>query len=344
MAVIPTTHNTLQVKKINVELVKNTLKAVGIGTKASIANMTRLSVATCGTILNELVQSGEVLERELEESSGGRPARQYTFNADYAYVLCLLVKTEGGHHSITYALVNLLGEKVEEGTRSLDFIDVEIIDLLIEEFTMQFNNVKAIGIGIPGVAHQGIIGICDVAPLAGEPLGPRLEEKYNIDVIIENDMNLTVYGFYNMQNFEEDKTFAIVTFPKNHYPGAGFIVNGRMVTGNTNFAGEISYFPFGITREEQLERLHNTEEFTSLAAKLLSSIITIINPVTVAITGDLTDPSMAEDLLKGCLQYIPEEHMPNLLIKNNTLDEYLAGIIAITLESLTYRLQLVERR
>ncbi|WP_410768797.1 ROK family protein [Fontibacillus sp. BL9] len=340
----PTTHNTLQVKKINVELVKNTLKTVGTGTKATIANMTRLSVATCGTILNELVQSGEVLEKELEESSGGRPARQYMFNADYAYVLCLLVRTEGGLHSITYALVNLIGEKVEEGTRNLNFIDVETIDQMIEEFTLQYNNVKAIGIGIPGVAHHGIIGICDVAALAGEPLGPRLEEKYNIDVIIENDMNLTVYGFYNMQNFEEDKTFAVVTFPKNHFPGAGFIVNGRMVTGTTNFAGEISYFPFGITREEQLEQLHNKDEFVSLAVKLLSSIITIINPVTIAITGDLTHPSMSEALINGCLQYIPGEHMPALLIKNDTQEEYLTGIIALTLESLTYRLQLVERR
>ncbi|MBY9080204.1 ROK family protein [Paenibacillus sp. HN-1] len=341
---IPKSHNTLQVKKINVELVKNTLKAVGTGTKASIANMTRLSVATCGTILNELVESGEVLERELEESSGGRPARQYMFNADYAYVLCLLVKTEGGRHSITYALVNLIGEKVEEGIRSLSYIDAATIDALIGEFVEKYNNIKAIGIGIPGVAHHGVIGICDVDPLAGEALGPRLEDKYNIDIIIENDMNLTVYGFYNLQNLEEDKTFAVVTFPNNHFPGAGFIVNGRIVTGTTNFAGEISYFPFGFTREEQLERLHNKEEFVSVAVQLLSSIITIINPVAIAITGDLTDPSMSEDMVNGCLRYIPKEHLPTLLIKNNTQEEYMTGIITLTLESLTYRLQLVERR
>lgn len=341
---MPISHNTLQVKKINVELVKNTLKAMGTGTKASIASMTRLSVATCGTILNELVQSGEVIETEPEESSGGRPARQYMFNANYAYVLCLLVRTEGGLHSITYALVNLVGDTIEEDIRNFNYIDVETIERLIEECIEKYSNVKAIGIGIPGVVHHGTIGICDVAPLAGEALGVRLEEKFNLDIIIENDMNLTVYGFYNMQNFAEDKSFAVITFPKNHYPGAGFIVNGRMVTGTTNFAGEISYFPFGITREEQLERLHDANEFIPLAAKILASIITIINPVSIAVTGDLTHPAQTENLIKGCLQYIPQEHMPALMIKNNTQDEYLTGIIALTLESLTYRLQLVEKR
>ena len=70
----PTSHNTQQVKRINVELVKNTLRSTGVGTKSSIANLTRLSVATCGTILNELLQTGEIIDLGPDESSGGRPA------------------------------------------------------------------------------------------------------------------------------------------------------------------------------------------------------------------------------------------------------------------------------
>ena len=35
---------------------------MGVGTKASIANLTKLSVATCGTILNELLQTGEIID------------------------------------------------------------------------------------------------------------------------------------------------------------------------------------------------------------------------------------------------------------------------------------------
>lgn len=341
---IPTSHNTLQVKKINVELVKNTLKAMKVGTKASIASVTNLSVATCGTILNELVQHGEVIEMELEESSGGRPARQYKLNADYAYVMCLLLKTEGTIHSISLVLVNVLGEKRAEEAYTLEQLDALAVDHLVQEYVNKYNNIHAIGIGIPGVAHEGVIGICDAPLLTGIAIGPMLEQKYNIDVIVENDMNATIYGLYHMQNLDEDKTFAMVTFPKNHFPGAGFIVNGRMVQGHSHFAGEISYFPFDISREEQLQHYNDKEKFIPLAVKVLSSIVTMLNPVSIAVTGSLVTPSMTQALIDGCLDYIPKEHMPTLIVRNDTQDEYVTGMIALTLERLTYRLQLVERK
>ncbi|CAM3488980.1 ROK family protein [Paenibacillus lupini] len=332
------THNTVHIKKMNVELVKNVLKAQGVGTKASIANLTKLSVATCGTILNELLAIGEVIELDSDKPNGGRPAKQYRYNEDFGCVICLLVKTEGGIHSISCSIVNLIGETVHESTVELPHIDVKTIDHFIETMISGNENVQAIGIGIPGVVHQGVIGVCDVPNLAGQALGPYLEDKYEIPITIENDMNMTVYGFYHLQDFEEEKTFAVVTFPRNHFPGAGFIVDGRIITGNTTFAGEVSFLPFGMTREAQLQQLHTDEGFIQLAVQTLTSIIAIINPVSIAITGDLPRESQLEKLYKGCLMNIPEEHMPQLMLQNNIHKEYMKGMVTATLESLTYRL------
>lgn len=332
-------NNTVQIKKMNIELVKNALKSQGIATKASIAGLTKLSVATCGTILNDLLAIGEVIELEPDESNGGRPAKQYKYNANFGCIICLLVRTEGGKHSISYSIVNLLGETMSETTVEVSRIDRDIIDQMIEEIINGNQNVQAIGVGIPGVVHQGVIGVCDVPELAGQPLGPYLEEKFGIPITIENDMNMTVYGFYHLQNFDEDKSFAVVTFPMNHFPGAGFIVNGRIISGNTTFSGEVSFLPFGISREEQLRQLHTEDGFIRLAAMTLSSIIAIINPVTIAITGELPRESQLEDLYKECIKDIPEEHMPQLMIRNNTRQEYMTGLVTATLESLTYRLQ-----
>ncbi|WP_201005347.1 ROK family protein [Paenibacillus glycanilyticus] len=338
------THNTIQVKKMNVELVKNALKAQGIATKASIAGLTKLSVATCGTILNEMLAIGEIIELEPDGANGGRPAKQYRYNANFGCVICLLVRTEGGIHSISYSIVNLLGETISETALELPRIDTDVIDRLIEGLINDNENVQAIGIGIPGVVHRGVIGVCDVPALAGQPVGPYLEDKYGIPITIENDMNMTVYGFYHLQNFEEDKTFAVVTFPKNHFPGAGFIVDGRILSGNTTFGGEVSFLPFGIAREEQLRQLHTEEGFIRLAVMTLTSIIAIINPVTIAITGELPRESQLKDLQEGCLKDIPQEHMPQLIMQNNTHREYMTGLVTATLESLTYRLQLTEKR
>lgn len=343
---LPTSHNTQQVKRINVEIVKNTLRSMGIGTKASIANLTKLSVATCGTILNELLQTGEIIDLGPDESSGGRPASRYQFNADYASVLCLIIRTEGGIHSITHTYANLNGEMTDEQTLFLDEINVTVVEKLIAELIEQRHNVQAIGIGIPGVAHNGVIGICDVPELANQPLGLRLKEQYeDIEVVIGNDMNLTVYGLYNEQQFEEEKNFAVVTFPENHFPGAGFIIDGRPLTGNTQFGGEVSFLPFGVSREEQLRMLQTTDGLQELVVQTLVSIIAIINPAAIVVTGDTMDPAMRDDLLQGCRDHhIPQEHMPELTIRRDTRREYVTGLIAVTLESLTYRIQVVEKQ
>lgn len=340
----PLSHNTLQVKQMNVELVKQTLKTQGPGTKSAMASATRLSIATCGTILNELVAAGEVIELEQDETNGGRPAKLYQYNADFGCALCLLVRTEGGLHSVSWRIVNLLAEIIGEDTLMLERIDVDVIDELIGKLIGEFGNVMAIGIGIPGVAHRGVIGVCDASELAGKPLGPYFEEKFGVPVLVENDMNMTVYGFYHAQEFEEETNFSVVTFPRNHYPGAGFIVEGRMLTGNTTFGGEVSFLPFGITREEQLRLLETEDGFIKLATHTLASIIAIINPAVIAITGDVPRTEHLEALQKGCLKDIPEEHMPKLIIQNNTYGEYMKGMVTATLESLTYRLQVIEKR
>ncbi|MEK4514842.1 ROK family protein [Paenibacillus sp. FSL H8-0122] len=341
----PPSHNTQLVKKINVELVKNMLRTSGTGTKAYIAGQTRLSVATCGTILNELVRTGEILELGWEESSGGRPARIYQFNADYSYILCMIVRSEGGLQSITYALANLNGEIIEEAAREFDRIPPDTLTEWLDEIIAVHPNVQAIGIGIPGVVQHDRIGICDVPDLADQPLGILLKERYEeVEIIIENDMNLTVYGLYQKLLLDEESHFAVLTFPKNHFPGAGFIVNGRLLNGHSFFSGEVSYLPYGIPREEQLRLLQSSGDPRKLAVHALVSIISIINPATIVITGDNISPKMLEDLLSGCREIIPQGHMPELIIQNDTRQEYMTGLITTTIESLNCRFHLVERK
>ncbi|MFD0714656.1 ROK family protein [Paenibacillus sp. GCM10027626] len=301
-------------------------------------------MATCGNILNELLQSGEALELELEESSGGRPARRYKLNADYSYIACLYVKSEGGVHSMTYGVANLLGELVEEQTSVLEGIEYDSIEHQLDALIERHGNIKAIGIGIPGVVNNGVIGVCDIAALSGRELGAELKGKYGLEVTVENDMNLTVYGFYRLQNFDAEQTFAVVTLAKDTFPGAGFIVNGNILRGNTHFAGEVSYLPFALTREEQLKRTSTSSGFLPLAVQITTSIAALINPVSIALTGELSSEELMEEIYAGCLQYIPQEHMPELLVKKNTHDEYLHGLVSVTLESLACNFQLVEKR
>ncbi|WP_020619793.1 ROK family protein [Paenibacillus daejeonensis] len=337
-------NNASRVKKINTELIKNTLRSLDYATKAQVASATGLSVATCGTILNELLEQGEVLEAELEESSGGRPARRYRYNPDYAYIAVLLVRTEGGRHSIQASVANLAGELIHDELRVLEHIDAEVIDARIEELLAAYEQIRAVGIGIPGVAHHGVIGVCDVPALAHRALGPELQDKHGIEVLIENDMNMTVYGLYHRQQYDEEAVFAAITLVEDHFPGAGFMVNGRLVRGHTTFAGEISFLPHVMSRAEQLRRINQPDEMLPLVVSIILSIVSILNPATIALTGTMSAALSLEEVTEGCLKHLPKEHMPELFVNTETSEEYRFGLLQATLERLTYHLQLIERK
>ncbi|GMA98002.1 ROK family protein [Pelosinus sp. IPA-1] len=341
---LPIVNNAIRVKQVNVELVKTALKALTIGTKLTIANATGLSVATCGNILNELSERGEAIEADLEQSNGGRPARRFMYNANYSYIACIYVSNDGGVYKTTHVVTNLTGEIIEKNAAGVEIINFEVIDNLIEKLIYNYENIKAIGIGIPGIIHRGIIGAVDIEELADLPLATRLKDKYNLKVIVENDVNLIAYGFYKKQNYDDDKTIAVVNFPKDNGSGAGIIVEGHIIRGNTNFAGEVSYLPFDKSREEQIKQTNSAVVCFPLMAKTIGSIIAVINPETIVITGGLIRSNMQEDFSVACGKTIPPEHMPQIIIQEDMQEDYINGLVSITLESLNCDIQLIERR
>ncbi len=337
--------NTMRIKQLNVELVKSALIEMTYGTKLTVANATGLSVATCGNILNELLENGEVIEVDTEQPNGGRPARRFTYNANYCYVGCMYIGYENGVPKITYAVSNLIGEIIEENSVILDSIDYGAIENLIVQLTETYDMIKAIGIGVPAVVYEGIVvGDCDIRNLINFPLEKKLKARFPLEIVVENDMNLIAVGFYRKQNYDQDKNIAVIEFPKDKCIGSGIIIEGHIIKGNTNFAGEVSYLPFDITQEEQLKRLDSEEGFLPLAVKTIVSVIAVINPDTIVLTGELVRSDMLEEISHECLKTIPKEHMPRIIIREDIYEDYMNGLISVTIESLTCDIQLVKKR
>lgn len=338
------THSSIKVKKMNEDLVRQALRRAGHGTKSSIAQATGLSVATCGTLLREMLDSGEALEDEPEASSGGRRARRFAYNADYSYIACICAVFENSRPALAYAVADSSGKVMERRSREVAALDEAAIDTLVGVLLGKYAQIKAVGIGIPGLVHEGVIHICDAEKLIGVPLEQRIGEKYGVRVIMENDMNLTVYGLYREQEREEPGTLAVMTFVPDCFPGAGLIIDGHIHRGTSRFAGEISFLPFGISREEQLRRLHVKETFIPLAAHAVASLAAVVNPGLIALTGEQVHENDLAIIRERCLEVIPPEHMPRLLWLESPEEPYLNGLIAMTTESLSYSLELVEKR
>lgn len=340
----PVTHSTLKVKKMNEESVRQALRTMESGTKAQIAQMTGLSVATCGTLLGELLESGEALEDEPEESSGGRRARRFVYNPDHSHIACVCALYEQKRPTLSYAVADSFGRILTSRSREVPALDEAALDTLIGVLLTQYPQIKAVGIGIPGLVHEGVINICDASELIGVPLAARIESKYSVKVTVENDMNLTVYGLYQKQEWEEPGTVAAMTFVPGCFPGAGLMIDGQIHRGNSRFAGEVSFLPFGISREEQFRRLNARDTFIPLAAHAVASLAAIVNPRLVALTGGQVDAADLPAIRERCLSVIPAEHMPELVFLDNPAEPYMEGLIAMTLESLSYSFRLIEKK
>ena len=69
-----------------------------------------------------------------------------------------------------------------------------------------------------------------------------MENRFSIPVVIENDMNAAVLGYHDSKGNKKDKSLVYLYSGQNG-PGAGIMINGDVVRGNTNFSGEVSFVP-----------------------------------------------------------------------------------------------------
>lgn len=333
----------MKLKQINIDMVKDTLKESEYSTKISIARDTGLSVATCGNILSELLVTGEVIEIELEASTGGRPARRFVYNENYASVASVYFRKEGELDYMVCVISNLLGDPIFEKSIEENNLSMDRIESTIDELISDFPNLKVLALGIPGVVHQGSIGYSYFESLAYFPLEEKLMDKYNLLVIAENDMNATAVGFYNSCVKEKPESLAYLYYPKDGISGAGIIVNGRIVKGHTNFAGEVSFLPLSLDYDEQRKVQSDPQAFSEYVCKVVASVNGIINPQKVVLCGYYFTPPLTDLVSKTLPDWIPEAHMPELVFETNIHRSYLNGLTHMALEQLKCNIEIVER-
>lgn len=337
------TTNTMKLKQINVELVKQTLKDEEANTKNGIAKITGLSVATCGNILKELLSSGEVLEIELNASTGGRPARRFVYNENYSHVAVIYARKEGAYKSLSCVISNMKGVQVYDTHIGYAQISIKEIESVIEKLIHIYPTIKALGIGVPGVVNKGIIDICDFKELKHIPIEEHLSKKYNLMVIAENDVNSTSIGFHYKHKKERTGNLAYVYYPVKGNPGAGIIIDGKILKGRTNFAGEVAFLPLGVNVEEQPLIQKEHESFATIVAKTIASINCIINPNCIVLSGYIFTEQLIESIRKLLLDLTPDGHQPELIFEDDIHENYIYGLTSLALDKLSCNIQVIEK-
>lgn len=335
--------SAIELKHLNIERVKTILRSRESCTKISLANATGLSVATCGNILKELLATGEVIEINLAESTGGRPSRRFVYNKDYSHVLVIYARIEQGKESLVYAVANLIGEVIFEGRTEYDRLTLGDIDDIVKQFIAKYPTIKVLALGLPGVVKDGRTEICDIGSLSNIDFVQYFDNRYSVAVAAENDVNCTALGYYNKARYAEDENLVYVYYPIGSCPGAGIIINGQILAGTTNFAGEVAYLPHYVNSGEGETPQTDAIPFVQSVSKTVQSINCLINPETIVLSGFCFTDEMVSSIQQALESLVPQAHMPGIAYEVDIHESYTYGLITIALEQLSYNLKIVEK-
>ncbi len=317
-------HNTADVRKINKNRIRRIFWTGGAYSKQQIAELTGLSVATCNTLLNEMLEAGEVSGEKARVAEVGRSTVRYQINECYESILCVAFELIDGQRKLCWWLLSTLGNVLDRKSCCFDYLDYDILKDQIQEICRTHTNVSQIIVGTPSIAEHGIIRHCDIPELEGAKIVDGLTAEFAVPVLMENDMHLKAYGLYKKQGADEG-VVTLANFPAHIMPGTASIHGGTILKGRNQFAGMVGFLPYGMERKQYLSQLQ-IPECIPLIEKAVVSIIAIVNPDTIVFTGDLVTPKILTSIRERCRTSIPEEYIPHFLHEENMDGYYLEGM------------------
>ena len=211
--------------------------------RTAIAKRLDTSLPTVMRIVDKLIEEGFVRLQGTTEWSGGRRRPLLEFNPDG----CVVLGVDMGGSKMYGALSDLGGNILDEinishhgtsGEDSFNYLTM-LIDKLLASPKVEGRQVRGIGVGVPGVTlhKEGIVTWAYTLQWDNFPLKAKLAVRYNMPIIVDNDVNLAALGelwFGAGQNVQDMILVAIGTGI-----GAGIIIDGALYRGSKEASGEI---------------------------------------------------------------------------------------------------------
>lgn len=226
----------------NRSLVLQRIFADGEASRADLARATGLTRVTVSDLVAELVAEGLVEERGLRAGGRvGKPATLIGLREDAFRIVALDLADDT---RFTGAVLTLLGDVIERRAVALDHAaGAEALDLLTalcrDLLAAADRPVLGLGIGSPGVIDpSGRIVEAPNLSWYDLPLAAELSERLGVPVHVANDANVAALGEYA---FGEASGSGFMVVTVGHGVGAGIVLDGALVRGPRNAAGEIGH-------------------------------------------------------------------------------------------------------
>ena len=210
--------------------------------RAALMQHTQLSKSTVSTITAELLQQQVIGLHSVNESSGGRPATNLSFDAGAGYVIGLdLASTP-----VTIVLTDLQAQVHRELHCPAEALDPDgliaaVVPLLQSLLAGPHLPLLGIGVACPGEIdrERGVVLKSGNLRMLQYPLRQILEEALDFPVSLGNDSDCAALGekHYGGGAAYDDILYIAV----GTGIGAGIISGGELFAGAHGFAGEIGH-------------------------------------------------------------------------------------------------------
>lgn len=241
-------------------------------------------------------------------------------------VLCLSLYQNNKKTYMHYRVYNNQCEILQDASSIKPTIRLEDIFAVIDTQLYLYKEIKKIAISIPGVVDDQGVHTVNIGDL-NEQFAQRIKHRYPCPVIFSNDANTATLGCFMGECMYD--SCCLIFQPIGSMAGMGTVIDGRLVTGHRNFAGEWKYVPLSLSASPMC--LSNSVEGTfELITKYVLTMVSLISPPIIYIYSDLCSDVKAikEDVEKAL------NHELTVTIKkiSHLQEHILLGLVTLCME------------
>lgn len=221
--------------------VLHALLLAGEASRNDLVGVTGLSNATVATVVSDLLEEGLVTEARRTGGRVGRPTTTLRLDGDRGRIVGVDVAETYIRATVFDAALDELAsaevatdEHDDDADHVVDGI-ADALDTAIGRAGAARGDVLGVGISLPG-GMAGWDGASAVVPDATWPHVDRLRERVDLPIVVDNPLKAIATA--ELWFGEGRRHASMITVNLGTGVGAGIVLEGTILRGATNFAGE----------------------------------------------------------------------------------------------------------
>lgn len=255
------------IKKMNRELVLETIRNEQPISRARVSRELGLSRSTVSTIVEELIATKFVIEKGQGSSTkeGGRRGIELRFNPKSAFG----VGVEFGEDSCVICITDLDGSIIlkERSGRKDGYGSIyDYIIGCLEKASIRLEDVIVVGFSIPGITNsvEGTVVASPELQWKNKPLIREMKKYINKPMYLNNDVNCAALGEQWLGAARGLQDFIFISMTAG--VGSAIVANGSLIQGKDFMAGEIGYL--ALEKDRFNEKSYELKDFGTFEKKV----------------------------------------------------------------------------